>query len=252
MDGKPMNSDARGSQRLTQYCPNCGYDLCGLPEDRCPECGQRFDRSSLPVVEPGTNPPGRPLWPLQAVAIGLAFLHYSLGRDSANTIFQLTWLGLMWSLVAAWVILRRRELLRPGRAPELLWLLIPCIGTPSRPYLPEPWELGATVFALAVGTAVLVIALWSNARRTVGYLTLAAGVVLLGVGALGMIGGLAGAVGGADPDRITFSFFTWRFPGTRKNHLIVALIGALMLVAGYTIVRWGKRILAKCETATKP
>lgn len=26
------------------YCPACGYDLRGLPEPRCPECGERFDR----------------------------------------------------------------------------------------------------------------------------------------------------------------------------------------------------------------
>ena len=28
-------------------CRACGYDLRGLPEARCPECGRRFDRAEL-------------------------------------------------------------------------------------------------------------------------------------------------------------------------------------------------------------
>lgn len=30
--------------RTTGMCLNCGYSLRGLPENRCPECGKRFDR----------------------------------------------------------------------------------------------------------------------------------------------------------------------------------------------------------------
>src|SRR5688500_17127114 len=28
-------------------CPLCGYDLRGLPENRCPECGHAFDPEEL-------------------------------------------------------------------------------------------------------------------------------------------------------------------------------------------------------------
>ena len=31
------------------WCPKCGYVLKGLPQDRCPECGQEFDRGRLLV-----------------------------------------------------------------------------------------------------------------------------------------------------------------------------------------------------------
>ena len=34
------------------HCENCGYDLTGLPEPRCPECGQAFHRPA-PRPEPG-------------------------------------------------------------------------------------------------------------------------------------------------------------------------------------------------------
>lgn len=29
------------------HCPQCGYDLTGLPENRCPECGVPFDPAGL-------------------------------------------------------------------------------------------------------------------------------------------------------------------------------------------------------------
>jgi hypothetical protein len=34
----------------TQFCPECRYDLRGLSVSICPECGNIFDRTKLPIV----------------------------------------------------------------------------------------------------------------------------------------------------------------------------------------------------------
>lgn len=33
---------------LEGHCQDCGYNLTGLPEPRCPECGTEFDPSTVP------------------------------------------------------------------------------------------------------------------------------------------------------------------------------------------------------------
>lgn len=34
------------AQAVPRHCRNCGYDIQGLPEPRCPECGEPFRRPS--------------------------------------------------------------------------------------------------------------------------------------------------------------------------------------------------------------
>lgn len=44
----------------TIYCRICGYDLEGLPEPRCPECGKAFDPQNPDTFSP--RPPQSPIW----------------------------------------------------------------------------------------------------------------------------------------------------------------------------------------------
>ena len=56
-------------------CPRCYYNLTGLSEDRCPECGQRFDRDQLRRVSSSRIRPAGP-W----------------DRDKSLRGFTVTWL----------------------------------------------------------------------------------------------------------------------------------------------------------------
>jgi hypothetical protein len=44
----------RRRRRRKGLCPNCGYNLTGLPEPRCPECGKQIER---PVTAPTAGGP---------------------------------------------------------------------------------------------------------------------------------------------------------------------------------------------------
>lgn len=41
-----------GSSRSTVACPTCGYNLTGLTEARCPECGSKFTLDELIALQP--------------------------------------------------------------------------------------------------------------------------------------------------------------------------------------------------------
>jgi len=38
----------RGEHHHSTHCRACGYNLTGLPEPRCPECGTEFDPATAP------------------------------------------------------------------------------------------------------------------------------------------------------------------------------------------------------------
>jgi hypothetical protein len=46
---------ARASGRSAVVCPTCGYNLTGLSESRCPECGSKFTIDELIGLQPGVE-----------------------------------------------------------------------------------------------------------------------------------------------------------------------------------------------------
>jgi hypothetical protein len=106
----------------TMYCLGCGYDLRGLPENRCPECGRAFD-SGDPATYLGKRESGKTyLWtaigaaPLAIVPTAI-FRWISPGLDFAGVALIGVWgLGLLveLSVVVAGSIL----LVRPRHTSE--------------------------------------------------------------------------------------------------------------------------------------
>jgi hypothetical protein len=100
-----------------EQCPQCAYDLVGLPETgQCPECGFEYDAASLIVlygwngVGPGQLSPGEfrfiwwALYALVGVVSGIVAQVYGVRARVLS-------LGLMTAILVPWVVrsyLRRR------------------------------------------------------------------------------------------------------------------------------------------------
>ncbi len=93
------NSADSDPLRLT-ICPNCFYNLHGLPhEGTCPECGAKYDQSGVVLYG----------WTLQEAA----------ERSRSATTH---WIG--WILIAACIVVMFWETRRGDRALIRIWLLI--------------------------------------------------------------------------------------------------------------------------------
>jgi hypothetical protein len=49
--GASVDAAAFAEAEYPVFCMHCGYELRGLPEARCPECGREFDRGQLLVEQ---------------------------------------------------------------------------------------------------------------------------------------------------------------------------------------------------------
>lgn len=61
-------------------CEACGYDLQGLPEDRCPECGTRFDPGEIAKIRARLDlPPPKPRRLLPVIVLILLSIGVAAG-----------------------------------------------------------------------------------------------------------------------------------------------------------------------------
>jgi hypothetical protein len=84
------------------HCPTCGYNLTGLPENRCPECGLTFSPDELRTVVPQYLKVGRRAMMYYLLSAPLAFWCLNIVR--------LQWglpdpVGLIWTAAAClWAV----------------------------------------------------------------------------------------------------------------------------------------------------
>lgn len=84
----------------TLYCPKCGYNLHGLTENRCPECGEGFDREQLMEVQRCSITTGSVVLQLVLVPLGISaaviallFLGVATSSDPMGTLFSTFMVG---------------------------------------------------------------------------------------------------------------------------------------------------------------
>lgn len=158
-------------------CPACRYDLSGIPEGRCPECGEPFTHESLARAAQERRSWRSAAPEFLIILPGVLWLLF--GFDEPESLGVATFI---WTPALIWFGLRRRRI-SDGSAPTLLlWLLWPATITAinalgsCEPLLP--------MFAAAAGIAIFAVDGALGRGRALGerflFTTPAAGLLVIG------------------------------------------------------------------------
>lgn len=224
-------------QGFRARCPRCRYDLAGLPDSKCPECGLPFTLRGL--IADWELRRDRPRGDVDLVVCMVLALAGSLPADlgdAGQALWKVPLVVLMWGLACVWAARHKREIEQEGH--RLLWFWIPCtstaLGLSATPTLNVVVALVMAVVAIActliawrrspVSTAVIATATLS--------LPVAVGL-FMGIGLL--LSALAGKSRGYYWSPADYPGWYWRnVRGVRgvNNRDAVRLASILIAIAG--------------------
>jgi hypothetical protein len=95
--GEPMGRMDAEETPFVATCPECGYDLRGIPEGRCPECGFRYDHEGVRDLARGwlIAREAELCFAIRAMGLGLVLLILMV------TIRHAPWMP--WLILGIWV-----------------------------------------------------------------------------------------------------------------------------------------------------
>lgn len=138
---------------MTLCCPKCRYDLTGLRERRCPECGAAFDAAAL-ARGPSIRRPRR--WAALVVVLACAYCPFGLWIPfQENPVWWCLWPVMPGFLLGA--------LLHPNEPLEFI-----VMGAATVVILGAAWYLASRRWWSLMLTATLLL-LWAGYNSYGGY-----------------------------------------------------------------------------------
>jgi ribosomal protein L37E len=91
------------------FCPQCGYDLFGIPEERCPECGFGYDHHGIRIISHYYHDQRRALERrcIVLAGFGVALASSPLSRSASLCLTDRMGLvggGLLVTLLVGWML----------------------------------------------------------------------------------------------------------------------------------------------------
>jgi hypothetical protein len=226
-------------------CPVCRYDVSGLPDGRCPECGNRFTHARIRALWENRRQRKPPGHGAMTAALILALPPICL---IPGLVYQLIAVPVMWALAYIW-LMQHGETVKEGRGYWVLWLLVPCIRTPIG-FEGTGLQMPIATIAGVLAVAVLQYALRHSPRESLAILLGSLAVATLPFGVLSSLIGLQGAQsqhywGAWDVPKF-FPKLPWMGPthvramtnaGMLRFGLICSFTGAAAAAAG-AIIAW--------------
>jgi hypothetical protein len=224
-------------------CPICRYDVSGLPDGLCPECGNRFSHARIRALWEASRhrkPPGHGAMTAALIlALPPICLIPGLG-------YQLVAVPAMWALAYVW-LMQHGETVRKDRGYWVLWLVLPSMRTPIG-FEGTALQMPMTLLAAGLAIAILQYALRHSPRESMAILLGSIALATLPFGLLSTLIGLQGTNSqhywGAWDVPKAFPKLPWMGPshvramtnsGMLRFGLICTFLGAAAAAAGAAI-----------------